>query len=175
MRAEPGLFQTGLCYNQTDPTADLPAPLRLRFDGSQAPRPVHPREIHQGANGRQEARCRIFRALPERPLPDRGRELAPPAIAEYRIHDEEAARADRGWGTIHNIVLRSQPGRRIQGRIVNLLTSRCRDLSYSSETLCTVGSNSGVWIMWTLHEFIACGFLVAVALAGLGMLTLVFV
>ena len=35
--------------------------------------------------------------------------------------------------------------------------------------------NNGVWIMWTLHEFIAGGFLVAVALAGLGMLTLVFV
>jgi len=29
--------------------------------------------------------------------------------------------------------------------------------------------------MWTLREFIASGFLVAVALAGLGMLTLVFV
>jgi len=29
--------------------------------------------------------------------------------------------------------------------------------------------------MWTLYEFIACGFLVAVALAGLGMLTLVFI
>ena len=29
--------------------------------------------------------------------------------------------------------------------------------------------------MWTLHEFIAGGFLVAVALACLGMLTLVFV
>jgi hypothetical protein len=29
--------------------------------------------------------------------------------------------------------------------------------------------------MWTLHEFIAGRFLVAVALAGLGMLTLVFV
>ena len=30
-------------------------------------------------------------------------------------------------------------------------------------------------IMWTLYDFIASGFLVAVALAGLGMLTLVFV
>ena len=103
MRAEPGHFQTGLCYNQTDPTADLPAPLRLRFDGSHAPRPVHPREIHQGANGRQEAGCGIFRTLPERPLPDRGRELAPPAISEYRNHHEAPARADRrrwligGW------------------------------------------------------------------------------
>src|SRR5260370_38952393 len=52
--------------------------------------------------------------------------------------------------------------------------SRRRDLSYSSETLCTVGSNNEVWIMWTLREFIASGFLVAVALAGLAMLTLVF-
>ncbi len=46
---------------------------------------------------------------------------------------------------------------------MNLLTSRRCDLSYSSE------------IMWTLYDFIASGFLVAVALAGLGMLTLVFV
>jgi hypothetical protein len=29
--------------------------------------------------------------------------------------------------------------------------------------------------MWTLEEFIAYGFLIAVALAGLGMLTLIFV
>jgi hypothetical protein len=29
--------------------------------------------------------------------------------------------------------------------------------------------------MWTLDEYIAYGFLVAVALAGLGMLTLIFV
>ena len=37
------------------------------------------------------------------PLPDRGRELAPPAISEYRNHHEAPARADRrrwligGW------------------------------------------------------------------------------
>ncbi len=29
------------------------------------------------------------------PLPDRGRELAPPAISEYRNHHEAPARADR--------------------------------------------------------------------------------
>jgi len=63
----------------------------------------------------------------------------------------------------------------LSGRLVNLLTSCRCDLSYSSETLCTVDQNNEVWIMWTLHEFIAGGFLVAVALAGLGMLTLVFV
>jgi hypothetical protein len=34
-------------------------------------------------------------ALPQGPLSDRGRELAPTAVAEYRVHHEAAARTDR--------------------------------------------------------------------------------
>src|SRR5258706_7547170 len=37
----------------------------------------------------------ILPTLPQGPLPDRSRELAPSAIAEHRIHDEAASRADR--------------------------------------------------------------------------------
>src|SRR5258706_11497696 len=68
----------------------------LVLRASDATRPVRPREIHQGAHGRQKAGRGIFPALSERAVPDRGRELAPSAIAKYRIHHEAAARADRG-------------------------------------------------------------------------------
>jgi hypothetical protein len=58
-------------------------------------RPLHSRKIHQGALGGQKAGRGIFRALPEGPLPNGSRELAPPAIAKYRVHDEAARRAGR--------------------------------------------------------------------------------
>jgi hypothetical protein len=58
-------------------------------------RPIHPREVHQGAHGRQKAGCGIFPTLPEGTVPNRGRELAPPAIGKYRVHHETVARADR--------------------------------------------------------------------------------
>jgi hypothetical protein len=43
----------------------------------------------------KEAGRGVFPALPQGAVPDRGRELAPSAIAEYRVHYEAAARADR--------------------------------------------------------------------------------
>jgi hypothetical protein len=41
-----------------------------------------------------------FQQFPQGPLSDRGRELAPSAIAKHRIHHEVAARADRGHRTM---------------------------------------------------------------------------
>ena len=60
-----------------------------------AKRSIHPREVHQGALGRQEAGHGVFPPLPKRPISDRGRELAEPAIAKYRIYDEAVTGADR--------------------------------------------------------------------------------
>src|SRR6266404_3480835 len=51
-----------------------------------------------GAHGRQEVGRGIFPALSKGAVPDRSRELAPSATAKHRIHDEAAARADRGGG-----------------------------------------------------------------------------
>ena len=53
------------------------------------------RRNSRGANVRQKAGRRIFPALSERAVPDRGRELARAAIAKYRVHHEAAAGADR--------------------------------------------------------------------------------
>jgi len=71
---------------------------------------------------------------------------------------------------------------------VNLLTSVRRDLSYSSElvrTRCTMDRRFGMAIyisikqrgsiMWTRDEFISYSFLLAVTVAGVGMLVLAFV
>ena len=61
-------------------------------------RKVHPR-ARRGAPGRS----RVFGEIPQGPLTDRGRKLAPSAIEELRIHYEVTARAERtglmakGW------------------------------------------------------------------------------
>jgi hypothetical protein len=70
---------------------------------------------------------------------------------------------------------------------VNLLTCVRRDLSYSSEkvrTRCTMDRRFGIAIyilikqrgsiMWTRDEFVSYSFLLAVTVAGLGLLTLAF-
>jgi hypothetical protein len=47
----------------------------LNFAGH-APRRLHSRQVHPRIDDRQEGRTGIFRALSERPVRDRGRELA---------------------------------------------------------------------------------------------------
>ena len=59
------------------PCLNSPAVAICRRD---AQRPLHPREVHQRAHSRQEAREGIFPALSEGPISDRGRELARPPI-----------------------------------------------------------------------------------------------
>jgi hypothetical protein len=58
-------------------------------------RPLHPREIYPGSLLRQTVGPRILRALPERPVRDRGRDLAPDSVSQHRVHDEATAGADR--------------------------------------------------------------------------------
>lgn len=84
-------------------------------------RPLHPREVHQGALYRERAGCGIFPALPKGRVPDRGRELAKPAIGEYRVHHEAAARADRerrlfpetGWSKLFEDPVTLPNGRKL--------------------------------------------------------------
>ena len=73
MRAEPGLFQTGLCYNQTDPTADLPAPLRLRLMGAMPQDPFVREKFTRERTAAKKLAAEYFERFP-RGLPNRRRD-----------------------------------------------------------------------------------------------------
>src|SRR5258705_11365237 len=57
------------------------------------PRSLHPREVHQRTIVRQAAHQRVFRKIPEGPIPDRDRKLARASVQEYRVHHEAVAGA----------------------------------------------------------------------------------